>query len=185
MNFLDSHRKQLEAAPLGLYAATPTLAEMGPPDLFEGNWHEIVRPGVIFCLRHTNPPKDKRSSRVNPLGQYYLLYLRDDGTVRFTFTQSKNTLTMFQKLAAGKSEPIHELCEQFDQETKNGTDMEKYSDLLHHAVDAIARTFQKRTVSGLQSGRGFVIPDKKKQAKAASDFELITWLIIRSGDVDS
>jgi hypothetical protein len=43
---------------------------------------------------------------------------------------------------------------------------------------------QKRTDAGLQSGRDFVIPDKREQATDASDFELITWLVIKSGETD-
>ena len=57
--------------------------------------------------------------------------------------------------------------------------MDKYSDLLVKAINAIVRTFQKRTAAGLQSGRDFVIPDKQEQATDASDFELITWLVIK------
>jgi hypothetical protein len=60
--------------------------------------------------------------------------------------------------------------------------MDKYSEILAMAVKTIARTFQKRTAAGLQSGRNFVIPDKKKQAKDASDFELVTWLVIKSSE---
>ena len=182
MNFLASNRKQLEKAPLGLYAVTPTLDEMKGAELLDNkNWHEIVKPGVIFCLRHKHPPQEKRSSNVNPLGRYYLLYIRDDGTVRFTFTQAKNTLSIFQKLSVGKAAPYQELCDLFDQETESGSKMDKYSDLLAKAINAIVRTFQKRTASGLQSGRDFVIPDKQEQVTDASDFELITWLVIKSG----
>jgi hypothetical protein len=43
---------------------------------------------------------------------------------------------------------------------------------------------QKRTAAGLQSGRDFVIPDKQEQATESSDFELITWLVIKSGETD-
>ncbi len=46
-------------------------------------------------------------------------------------------------------------------------------------INAIVRTFQKRTAAGLQSGRDFVIPDKQEQATESSDFELITWLVIK------
>ena len=53
--------------------------------------------------------------------------------------------------------------------------------LLTRAVASIARTFQKRTAAGLQSARDFVIPDKASQASDTSDFELITWLVIRGG----
>lgn len=184
MNFLADNRKLLEEAPLGLYAVTPTLDKMKGAELFDKNWHEIVKPGVIFCLRHKNPPQEKRSSNVNPLGRYYLLYIRDDGTVRFTFTQAKNALSMFQKLSVGKSEPYKVLCDLFDQETDGGNNMTKYSDLLSMAIKSIAHTFQKRTAAGLQSGRDFVIPDKKEQAKDSSDFELITWLVIKAGRTD-
>jgi len=185
MNFLANNRKLLEEAPLGLYAVTPTLDNVKDTTLFDKNWHEIVKPGVIFCLRHKNPPQEKRSSNVNPLGRYYLLYIRDDGTVRFTFTQAKNVLSMFQKLCVGKDAPYQALCELFDQETGNGARMDAYSDLLAKTINAIVRTFQKRTAAGLQSGRDFVIPDKQEQATDASDFDLITWLVIKSGRTDA
>ena len=184
MNFLANNKKLLEDAPLGLFAVAPTLDEIKGADLFDKNWHEIAKPGVIFCLRHKNLPQEKRSSNVNPLGRYYLLYIRNDGTVRFTFTQAKNTLSMFQKLSVGKTAPYQALCDLFDQETESGTKMDMYSGLLVKAINAIIHTFQKRTAAGLQSGRDFVIPDKQEQATDASDFELITWLVIRSGRTD-
>lgn len=62
--------------------------------------------------------------------------------------------------------------------------MDAYSGLLGKAINAISRTFRKRTAAGLQSGRDFVIPDKQEQATGASDFELITWLVIKSGETD-
>ncbi len=181
MNFLASNRQLLEEAPLGLYAVSPTLDGMKGAELFDKNWHDVVKPGVIFCLRHKNPPKEKKSSNVNPLGRYYLLYIRDDGTVRFTFTQAKNALSMLQKLSVGKDRPYQALCDLFDKETAGGSKMGKYSDLMGKAVNAVVRTFQKRTAAGLQSGRNFVIPDKSEQATESSDFELITWLVVKDG----
>ena len=108
-----------------------------------------------------------------------MLYIRDDGTVRFTFTQAKNVLSMFQKLCVGKTVPYQNLCDLFDQETGSGAKMDKYSELLGKGINAIVRTFQKRTAAGLQSGRDFIIPDKQDQASNASDFDLVTWLIIK------
>lgn len=185
MNYLISNRKKLEEAPLGLYAVTPTLDEMKGANLFDRNWHEIVKSGVLFCLRHKHPPQEKRSSNVNPLGRYYLLYIRDDGTVRFTFTQAKNALSMFQKLCNDKTVPYQTLCDMFDNETENGGNMDKYSKLLIRAINAIVRTFRKRTAAGLQSGRDFVIPGKQDQATESEDFELITWLVIKSGKTNA
>lgn len=180
MNFLENNRKLLEDAPLGLYGVVPTLDAMKNPGLFDKNWHEIVKPGVIFCLRHKNPPADqKRAAKVNLLGAHYLLYIRDDGTVRFSFTQAKNSLTLFQKLCAGKSEPYQALCDLFDQETSNGRDMEQYNDLLQRAVSSITATFKKRMAAGLTADRNFVLPLQQEQVKSDGDFELITWLVIK------
>ncbi|MHA1613441.1 MAG: helicase-related protein [Candidatus Thorarchaeota archaeon] len=179
MNFLDSNRKLLEEAPMGLYSVTPAPGKIKDSDNPDRSWHSIVKPGVIFCLRHKHTLKDKRSSMVNPLGRYYLLYIRNDGTVRFTFTQSKKILTMFQKLCVGKDSPYQELCDLFDRETDNGARMDKYSELLTKAVRSIAATFRKRTAAGLQTGRDFVIPDRQAQANDNSDFDLVTWLLIK------
>jgi hypothetical protein len=33
---------------------------------------------------------------------------------------------------------------------------------------------------GLQSGRGFVIPNEQEQARETTDFELVTWLVIKN-----
>ncbi len=61
----------------------------------------------------------------------------------------------------------------------DGAKMDMYSDLLTKAVSSIVRTFQKRTAAGLQTGRDFVIPDRLAQANDNSDFDLITWLVIK------
>jgi len=42
-----------------------------------------------------------------------------------------------------------------------------------------AKTFQKHVAAGLQSGRGFVIPDQQEHASETNDFELTTWLVIK------
>ncbi len=179
MNYLENNHALLEQAPLGLYAIAPTLDHAKDRELFDRNWHEIVKSGVIFCLRHKNAPVEKTSSNVNPLGAYYLLYIRDDGTVRFNFTQAKNTLTLFQKLCSGKIEPNQALCDLFDGETDQGLKMDKYDALLGKAIKSIAAAFRKRVASGLTAGRDFIIPDEKEQAKDDGDFELITWLVIK------
>ena len=182
MRYLEAHRGELRDAPLGLYAVAPTLRSSKHPELFDKSWHEIAKPGAIFCLRHKNPPPQRTSSNVNPLGPYYLLYIRDDGTVRFNFTHVKNTLTLFQKLCQGHEEPDQVLCDLFDTETDHGRRMDRYNELLAKAIKSIADILQKRIATGLQSGRDFVIPDQQQQAKDDNDFELITWLVIKDAD---
>jgi hypothetical protein len=50
---------------------------------------------------------------------------------------------------------------------------------LQKASDSIVATFRKRLATGLQSGRGFTIPDRQGQATDTTDFELVTWLVIK------
>jgi len=181
MNYLKANEEKLKEAPSGLYAVVPPLKELRQADMFDASMHEIIKPGVIFCLRHNFVARAEKQKSVNPLNPYYLLYVRDDGEVRFTFVHPKQILTMYQALCRGQDEPFKSLCELFDRETDDGRDMAAYSTLLKKAVDSVARTFRKRTAAGLQSSRDFVIPNREQQASDASDFELITWLIIKSG----
>ncbi len=58
--------------------------------------------------------------------------------------------------------------------------MSLYNRLLAATVESIARTFQKRVAAGLQSSRNFVIPDQQEQAGDTTDFDLITWLVIKA-----
>ncbi len=182
MNYLKANEAKLKEAPFGLYAVVPPLKDLKARDLLNGPAQDIVRPGVIFCLKHEAAREEGKQKSVNPLNPYYLLYVRDDGEVRFTFVHAKQILIMYQGLCRGQVEPFKELCDAFDAETRNGADMSKYDQLLKKALDSVARTFQKRTAAGLQSGRDFVIPDKKQQASRHDDFELVTWLVIKSGE---
>jgi hypothetical protein len=38
----------------------------------------------------------------------------------------------------------------------------------------------KHAASGLQSGRGFVLPNAQEQVHEKTDLDLVTWLIIKS-----
>ncbi len=179
MNYLEANREELEAAPSGLYTLVPPLKDLHTPGLFDASMHEIIKPGVIFCLRHKTPEQKEKQKSVNPLNPYYLLYVREDGEVRYTFVHAKQILTMYQALCRGQNKPFKQLCELFDRETDNGADMSFYDGLLKKTLKSVERTFSKRTAAGLQSGRDFVIPDKSHQARETSDFELVTWLVIK------
>jgi len=167
MKYIESNRKLLEDAPLGLYTVVPPH-----PDF------PLIAPGVVFCLKQKGDASGTET--VNPLQPYFLVYIREDRTVRFSFAQPKQILEMYRLLSAGKSAPCEHLCNLFDQETGNGNDMTRYADLLRRAVHSITATFQKRAVSHLQSGRGAVLLEQHKQARRAGDFELVTWLVIKN-----
>jgi hypothetical protein len=165
--YIEANRKLLEDAPLGLYAVVPPHPE-----------HQVIAPGVVFCLKQKGEVTG--GDTVNPLQPYYLVYVRDDGTVRFSFAQPKQILEIYRLLCSGQAAACEQLGRLFDTETNNGADMKLYNDLLAAAVDSIAKTFQKRVVAGLQSGRSFVIPNWPEQPGESGDFELITWLVIKA-----
>jgi hypothetical protein len=175
LKFIEANRAALEAAPFGLYTCVPTH-----PD------YNVIGPGVIFCFRleglrggatDANPVP---SGSINPLHPYFLVYILDDGNVRFGFAQPKQILDIYRVLCSGKAEPYPQLCNLFDQQTNHGSDMQLYDFLLQKAVDSLATTFRKRAASGLQSGRSFVLPNAQDQVQEKADLELVTWLVIKA-----
>lgn len=164
--YIEANRTKLEQAPFGLYAVVPPHAD-----------YQHIAPGVIFCLKQSGDTSGNET--VNPLQPYFLVYVRDDGIVRYTFAQPKQILEIYRLLCAEKSTPYEALCNLFDQETQNGADMAHYSELLEKAVESIVHTFKKRALTGLLSGRSGVLVEANKQVTSTSDFQLITWLVIK------
>ena len=165
--YIEGNREKLEQAPFGLYTVVPTHPEF-----------HAIQPGAIYCLKQRIDASGNEA--VNPLQPYFLVYIRDDGEVRYNFTSPKQILEIFRALCQGKAEPYTQLCELFDVETKNGEDMSQYSQLLDRAVIAIAAQFEKKSTGNLFTGRGGKLIDAGKQIKTTGDFDLITWLVINS-----
>ena len=167
IKYIESNRKKLKDAPFGLYAVVPPV----PGD-------SIIQPGVIFCLRQKT--ESEENEKLNPTQPYFLVYVREDGVVRFTFAQPKQILEMYRELCATKTSPYDELCALFDEHTEDGGDMSQYDKLLRDAVRSISYTYEKRAFSSLRSGRGGVLPLESEQVGDTTDFELITWLVIKA-----
>jgi superfamily II DNA or RNA helicase len=166
-SYIEANREKLEEAPFGLYAIVPPHAE-----------YQTIKPGAIYCLKQRIDASGNEA--VNPLQPYFLVYIRDDGEVRYNFTSPKQVLEIFRAVSQGKTEPYAALCELFDAETKDGEDMSQYSSLLDRAVAAIAAQFVRKNAGNLFAGRGGKLTDASKQVKSTGDFELITWLVIKA-----
>jgi len=164
LRYIEANRERLEEAPDGLYAVVPAQTERN------------VRTGVVYCLRQK---RNAASSEVNPLQPYYLVYIQNEGVVRFGFTHPKQILTIFRELCSGNFSPFEDLCREFDRETQNGRNMKTYNDLLDKTIRSIENSFKKRVTSNLQSGRSAVIPQLDAQVTDKTDFELVTWLVIK------
>ncbi len=174
LKYIEANKAALEAAPFGLYTCVPPH-----PD------YKVIGPGVIFCFRlegQRGGDPDARpapSESINPLHPYFLVYILDDGNVRFGFAHPKQILDIYRILCSAKDQPYAELCHLFDQETNHGSDMRAYDTLLQRAVDSLAATFRKRAASGLISSRDFILPNAHEQVHEKTDLELVTWLVIK------
>jgi SNF2 family DNA or RNA helicase len=178
MNYLQLNKEKLEAAPLGLYTIVSRLehSDLLPGLSIDASLQKIVTPGVIFCLRHVSNETDLE--KVNPLQPYFLVYIKDDGNVRYNFVNVKQILTMYQALCLGKTNALENFCRLFEQKTSNGTDMTTYNELLQKTVDAIAENFKKRDWKNLFTGRDARLVGEEAIKNDFQQFELITWLVI-------
>jgi len=82
-------------------------------------------------------------------------------------------------LCADRTTVYEELCNLFDRETQNGTNMMRYNELLQAAINSIATTFRRRSLSQLQTSRSAVLVDQPQQVTNTTEFDLITWLVIK------
>ncbi|HPH56146.1 MAG TPA: ATP-dependent helicase, partial [Smithella sp.] len=181
LSYITANREKLENAPFGLYAVVPSPAatayHANTDKSFSPAESEIIRPGVIYCLRQKG--KTDGNEEINPLQPYFLVYIRDDGTVRFNYTHAKQILEIYRLLCQGQTEPYQALCEIFNVDTEHGQKMDKYAGLLKTAVEEISRVFKKRGTQKLLTDRSALIIPKTKQINEMDNFELITWLIVR------
>lgn len=181
LNFLEGNRRRLNEAPFGLYAIVPSPSsehsEFYNGRTFSANEKDIIKPGVIFCLKQKGDSDG--NEEINPLSPYFLVYIRSDGTVRYNYTHAKHILEMCRLLCQNVKSPYEKLCELFNSETNNGQKVDTYTELLKKAVEEIVRIFKKRGAQKLTSDRGALITPVKKQLDELNQFELVTWLIVR------
>ncbi len=164
LQFLEERRKELEAANPGLYAVVPPVED-----------NPAAKPGVVFCLRHLRQSGSDDAKVINPLGCYYLIYVLDDGTVRFAFTQPKQALSLLRSVARGHKEALRDLCRQFDEATQDGRDMERYDTLIKKALKSIKYTFDQRNLGNLFSGRGGKLASTSQvPSESEEEYELLT-----------
>lgn len=176
LRYLEANRSELEESAEGVYAVVAPKSEV-----------PFSQPGVLFCLRLRAGSQDAvgtgESSKLNPLAPYYLVYVHDDGNVRFTFAQPKQTMLLLRDLAADEPHAIEHLCNLFDARTSDGADMSYYEELLRKALASIESTFRKRATSSLLFSRSAVLPTADQTPLSdGSDFDLVTWLVILEGN---
>ena len=175
LRYILRNRAALEAAPSGIYAIAAAPSTVQSPEKQQA---AAVRPGVIFCLKHKAESVERTPNRLWP---YFLVYVRDDGTVRYTFRQARQCLSLFRGLAVGRAHAVMALENAFDHETDQGRRMEKYDTLLDSALKSIVGVFRNAELRALTRERYATLTKSSDRPAGADGFELITWFIIASG----
>ncbi|MCG2711082.1 MAG: SNF2-related protein [Candidatus Omnitrophica bacterium] len=164
IEYMRNNKAVLEKAACGMYAIT------------KSNNADEMPSGVIFCLRHItrgNVPDEH-----NAFYPFYLVYVKEDGTILYSFLATKKILDLYKKLCLGESEVLSELVEEFNKETDDGRKMHGFSALLEHAITNIIGKKEEKGIESLFTKGGTTLLNNSYQGK--DDFELISFLIVKS-----
>lgn len=161
VNYMKENKNIIEKSPTGMYA------------IAKSNIEEAEK-GVIFCLKQVS--NNIKSSEYNTLNPYFLGYIKENGEILFNFIQSKKILDIYKKVCIGEKNLYPKLIEEFNKETKEAKNMEKYTFLLEKVVENIVGKEKEKGINSLFSF-GKTILDKS--AQNTDDFELISFLVIK------
>lgn len=162
---LIEYRKQhhdVERSPLGMHAVA--LAQ-----------DNDIPEGVIFILKSINSTKS--IGNPNRLHPFYMVYIQNDGVIRYNHLEPHKLLSCMRLLCKGVSSPQKELCLLFNEETQNGFDMHRYSELLGQAIGSIIEVKDEAEVDSLFSDGATTFG--QDDIKGLEDFELITFLVLK------
>ena len=113
----------------------------------------------------------------NQLHPFYLVYIKENGEIFSNHLNVKETLDILRVISKGYTEPLKDVYEIFNEETRDGKKMEKYSTLLNKAIESIISVKDERDVDSLFSAGGTTA--LVNNIKGLEDFELITFVVIK------
>jgi len=163
LDLLDYIKKHpdIEKAPFGLHAVAPASPE--------------TPAGVIYVLKNrSNSVNIDNQNRLHP---FYMVYISNDGEVICDHLSPKAMLDKMRYMCKGKAEPIAELYRQFNKETRDGSNMTKFSKLLGDAIASIIEVKEESDIDSFLSG--CQVSFFKNEIKGLDDFELICFLVVR------
>jgi len=151
----------LDKTPFGLHAVVPAKDD--------------APPGVIFVLKNINGGVNiDNQNRLHP---FYMVYIADDGEVVCDHLSPKEMLDKMRYLCKGKTAPLADLCRAFNQETRDGRDMGRLSELLSDAINSIIDIKEESDIDSLFKSGG--TSALNTTITGLDDFELICFLVIR------
>lgn len=152
---------ELDKTPLGLHAVVA-----GNNDLPNG---------TIFILKNRNSKiNDQKRNQLHP---FYMVFVRDSSGIHIDHLQPKKLLDVFRQLCKGKYLPEAEPCRIFNDETKDGRNMQHYSDLLSFAVKSIVDLNEDDSMDSFLSGKQISLA--ANTIDGLDDFELVCFVAVK------
>ena len=133
-----------------------------------------VEKGTIFVLKNINSSVKIESS--NQLHPFYMVYIKEDGQVLSNHLSVKNTLDLLRYISKDNKEPIKEAYNKFNDETNDGSNMTKYSELLNKSIESIINVKEETDIESLFRRGGTTM--LQNDIKGLEDFELIAFVVI-------
>ena len=133
-----------------------------------------IEKGTIFVLKNINSSVKIESS--NQLHPFYMVYIKEDGQVLSNHLSVKNTLDLLRYISKDNKEPIKEAYNKFNDETNDGSNMTKYSELLNKSIEAIINVKEETDIESLFRRGGTTM--LQNDIKGLEDFELIAFVVI-------
>ncbi len=160
LDYIKTHGS-LDRSPFGLHAVVPSS--------------EGVPPGIVFVLKNINDNVNR--DKQNRLHPFYLVYISDEGEIVCDHLSPKKMLDTMRLECHGRDAPYKDLCDRFNEETRDGRDMARVSDLLSKSIDTIIEKKDQSDLDLFLSGGDVSFSGSK--IKGIDDFELICFLVIR------
>ena len=162
LDYVKKH-KDLESKPFGMHAVVPATDEL--PE------------GVIFVLKNRNNGVNIDSmNRIHP---FYMVYISVDGEIICDYLNPKKLLDDMRLLCRGKTEPIKEVYQSFNEETDDGRNMAEMSELLSEAINSIIDVKEESDIDSLFKSGG--TSALMSAVSGLDDFELVCFLVVKEG----
>ena len=164
LDLLDymKNNKDVEHAPFGLHAVVNSKGINTPK-------------GVFFVLK--NISKSINIDKLNRLHPFYMVYISNEEEIICNHISPKKTLDLMRYLCKGNSEPILDLCKEFNKETQDGRKMGNYSKLLESAIASIINVKEEKDMISFFNDVETISVINK--ISGLSDFELICFLVVK------
>lgn len=131
--------------------------------------------GVVFILKNVN--QGVNIDKQNRLHPFYLVYIKEDGSLYINHLQPKELLDKLRFLSKGVDVPNSDLVSRFNLETNDGKSMKKYTTLLTEAIQSMISTQREADTDSLFKSGGTTA--LQGAITGLDNFELINFLVIK------